>query len=163
MLFLGILLWVNLVYSLRVALEGLFTHGLLRVADDQLLTQAGEILNHGELDPNSAAWGFLRRLVFCSLLELLALLLEVSLMAFMCWQGVQRPLALLILAKDAVYIVVMVRLARQQAELGQGVLTEFKHMPERTLWLERSGYLLSAAAMAWLLYSVVVKGTDVLA
>ena len=162
MLFLGIAVWVNLVYSLRVTVEGLFTYGLLRVADNGLLDRASAVFSGAEIKLEDCEWRFMRRLVFSSLFEMLALLLEMALMSYLLWQGTQRPLALAVLIKDVIYIGVMLRVAWQQSATGTVNLLDIKDMPQRSLLLERSGYLFSAAAMGWLLYSVVLQASGLL-
>ncbi len=162
MMFLGIVVWINLVYSLRVTVEGLLTYGLLRVADDGLLDRASAIFSGAEIKLEDSEWRFMRRLVLSSLIEMLALLLEMVLMGYLLWRGTQRPLALAVLGKDLIYISVMLRVAWQQSATGVVNLLDIRDMPQRSLLLERSGYLISAAAMGWLLYSVVLQASGLL-
>ena len=105
----------------------------------------------------------MRRLVLSSLFEMLALLLEMVLMGYLLWRGTQRPLALAVLLKDVIYIGVMLRMAWRQSATGVVNLLDIKEMPPRSLLLERAGYLFSAAAMGWLLYSVVLQASGLLA
>ena len=163
MLLLGIVVWINLVYSLRVTVEGLFTYGLLRVADDGLLDRASAVFSGAEIKLEDSEWRSMRRLVLSSLFEMLALLLEMVLMGYLLWRGTQRPLALAVLLKDVIYIGVMLRMAWRQSATGVVNLLDIKEMPPRSLLLERAGYLFSAAAMGWLLYSVVLQASGLLA
>ncbi|MDD4540162.1 MAG: hypothetical protein PHT80_14210 [Lentisphaeria bacterium] len=162
MLFLGIVVWVNFVYSLRVAVEGLFTYGLLQVADDGLLDRASAIISGAENKLEEGELRYMQRLILSGFFEMLALFLEMVLMGYLLWHGTQRPLALAVLLKDVIYIGMMLRVAWRQAATGVVNLLDIKEMPQRSLLLERAGYLFSAAAMGWLLYSVVLQTSGLL-
>lgn len=155
MLLLGIALWVNLVYSLRIAVEGLFSYELLQAADDELLDRAGEILSGNEIKLADDEWHFMRRLVLSSLAETLALFLEIVLAGYLLWRGTQRPLVLAVLLKDLIYFGLMLRVAWRQSATGEVNLQDIKGVWQHRQLLERACYCFSAAAMCWLLYRLL--------
>ncbi|NMA47348.1 MAG: hypothetical protein GX945_12380 [Lentisphaerae bacterium] len=155
MLLLGIVLWVNLVYSLRVAVEGLFSYELLQAADDALLERATSLFSDTEMKLEESEWLFVRRLVISSLVETLALFLEIALVGYLSWHGTQRPLALAVLLKDLIYVGAMLRVGWQQSATGELNLQEIKGVWQRWQQLERACYWFSAAAMGWLLYKLL--------
>lgn len=155
MLLLGIVLWFNLVYSLRVAVEGLFSYELLQTADDALLEHATALFSDTEIKLAEDEWLFVRRLVISSLVETLALFLEIALVGYLLWRGIQRPLALAVLLKDFIYVGAMLRVGWQQSATGELNLQEIKGVWQRWQQLERACYWFSAAAMGWLLYKLL--------
>jgi hypothetical protein len=157
MLFLGILVWINLVYNLRVASAGLFSYGFLRLADDELLTRASELFSGAEPRLRDNELLFVRRLAISSLFEMSCLLAEMALMAYLIWRGGQRPLALAVLLKDLAYIGVTLQIAWRQSAAGVLDLHEVKTVSQRYLLPERAAYLFSALAMGWLLYSMMTQ------
>ena len=116
----------------------------VQAADDALLERATSLFSDTEMKLEESEWLFVRRLVISSLVETLALFLEIALVGYLSWHGTQRPLALAELLKDLIYVGAMLRVGWQQSATGTELTGDWR---SRWQQLERACYWFSAAAM----------------